>query len=75
MQSLIMNLNMLLAQTPQEKKLTLLYVGLFAFGLVLLLIDSREAKKWVGGNKILGRIIVVVLFLVIITFVVLYFVL
>lgn len=75
MQNLLLNLNLLLAQTAQEKKLTFLYVGLFAFLCLLLFIDTRENKKWVGGNKILGKIILGALFLGIIAMIVLYFVL
>lgn len=75
MQSLIFNLNLLLAQTPQEKRLTILYVSLFAFLVLMLVIDSREGKKWVGGNKILSKILIGALIIVLIVLVVLYFVL
>ena len=75
MTNLLLNLNLLLAQTAQEKKLTLLYVSLFAFLCLLLFMDTRERKVLVGGNKTLAKIILVVLFLVMITLVVLYFVL
>ena len=43
--------------------------------MVILLIDSREGKKWVGDNKILAKIIAVVLVISIVALVVLYFVL
>lgn len=75
MQNLLVTLNLLLAQTAQEKRLTILYVSLFAFLLVLLLIDSREGKKWVGGNKLLYQILIVAVVLVVVALVVLYFVL
>ena len=74
-QNLLLNFNLLLAQTEQEKKLTLLYVSLFVFLCLLLFIDTREMKKYVGGNKTLGKIILAVLILAIIVLVVLYFVL
>ena len=47
MQNLIVNFNILLAQTAQEKKLTAIYVCLFAFFVLVLFIDTRELKKWV----------------------------
>ena len=65
----------MLAQTEQEKRLTILYVCLFAFLLVMLIIDAREGKKWVGGNKLLYKILFVALVLALIAIVVLYFVL
>lgn len=75
MQNLILNLNILLAQTKSEKSLTILYVGLFAFLCLLLFMDSRDGKKIVGGNKILGKIIIFMLFIAIIGLAVAYFVL
>ena len=75
MQNLLLNFNLLMAQTAQEKKLTYLYVCLFAFLCLLLFIDTRERKAFVGGNKTLAKIILVALFLAIIAMVVLYFVL
>ena len=75
MLNLQLAINILLAQTPEEKKLTYLYVSLFAFLVVLLVIDAREGKKWVGGNKTLYKILLVALVLVIVALVVLYFVL
>ncbi len=66
---------MLLAQTAQEKKLTLLYVGLFCFGLMMLVIDTQAGKRWVGDNKLLTKIIGVVFVIIIIVFIILYFVL
>ena len=74
MQNFLMNLNMLLAQTSQQKKLTFLYVSLFAFLCLMLFIDSREEKKIVGGNKILKKIVIFMLFIALVAMAVLYFV-
>ena len=74
MQNFLMNLNMLLAQTSQQKKLTFLYVSLFAFLCLMLFIDSREEKKLVGGNKILKKIVIFMLFIALVAMAVLYFV-
>ncbi len=74
MQNLLFNLNMILAQTPQEKKLTVLYVSLFAFLCLMLWIDTRERKVLVGGNKLLAKIIIFMLFISLIAMAVLYFV-
>ena len=75
MQNLLFNLNMLLAQTPQEKKLTFLYVGLFALLCLLLWMDTRERKAIVGGNKLLAKIIIFMLFISLLAMAVIYFVL
>ena len=74
MQNLLFNLNMILAQTPQEKKLTVLYVSLFTFLCLMLWIDTRERKVLVGGNKLLAKIIIFMLFISLIAMAVLYFV-
>jgi len=74
MQNLLFNINMLLAQTPQERRLTILYVSLFAFLCLWLFIDSRE-KKIYASNKTLKKIVIFMLFLALITLAVLYFVL
>lgn len=74
MQNLLFNLNLILAQTPEEKKLTVLYVSLFVFLLVMLVIDSIAQKKWIS-NKPLKKITWVLLFLALIALAVLYFVL
>ena len=66
--------NLLLAQTALEKKLTLLYVSLFVFLLLLLIIDSRESKIWMT-NKTINKIVLFVLIVAAIALVVLYFVL
>ncbi|MBQ7466979.1 MAG: hypothetical protein IJS74_02775 [Clostridia bacterium] len=66
--------NLLLAQTELEKKLTLLYVSLFVFLLLLLIIDSRESKIWMT-NKTINKIVLFVLIVAAIALVVLYFVL
>ena len=74
MQNLLFNISFLLAQTPQEKKLTFLYVSLFAFLCVMLFIDSRERKRIVD-NKMLKKIVIVFLFIALIAMAVLYFML
>ena len=72
MQSLIFNINLLLAQTPQEKKMTMLYLSLFAFLCLMLFIDSRERKRIVD-NKLLKKIVIVFLFIAIIAMAIFYF--
>lgn len=74
MQNLIMNLNILLAQTAQEKKLTVLYVSLFAFFCLLLVLDSRNGGKWISGNKTLGKIALVMMIIALIAMAVVYFI-
>ena len=74
MYNLLFTLNILLKQTEQEKKLTFLYVSLFAFLCVLLFMDSRE-KKSIIDNKLLKKIVIVMLFISLIAMAVLYFVL
>lgn len=74
MLNLLTNLNILLAQTAQEKKMTFLYVTLFVFLCLLLFIDSREKKSLIG-NKTLAKIVLFMLILAIVVLVVLYFVL
>ena len=75
MQTLFINMNLLLAQTAQERKLTILYVALFAFLCLLLFIDTKERKALVGGNKLLAKIVVAMLFIALAALAVLYFVL
>ncbi len=75
MQNLIVNFNILLAQTAQEKKLTAIYVCLFAFFVLVLFIDTRELKKWVGGNGTLKKIFAAAIVIVLIAMVVMFFVL
>ena len=74
MQSLIVNFNLLLAQTAQEKKLTVLYVSLFAFLCLILFLDSRGGGNFLGGNKTLGKIVFVILIIALIAMAVVYFV-
>lgn len=74
MQNLLFNINMILAQTTEEKKLTVLYVSLFAFLCVMLFIDARERKRIVN-NKLLKKVVIFVLFIALIAMAVLYFVL
>lgn len=74
MQNLLGTINLLLAQTEQEKRLTVLYVSLFVFMLTLLVIDSVAKKKWIS-SKPLKKITWVLLFIALIALAVLYFVL
>lgn len=74
MQNLLGMINLLLAQTEQEKRLTVLYVSLFVFMLTLLVIDSVAKKKWIS-SKPLKKITWVLLFIALIALAVLYFVL
>ena len=75
MQSVMLNLQLILAQTPQERRLTILYVSLFGFLCLMLFIDTREGKKLVGGNKTLAKIVAFMLVLSLVVLVILYFVL
>ncbi|MBQ7453341.1 MAG: hypothetical protein IJS68_03660 [Clostridia bacterium] len=74
MLSEIKNILFLLEQTEKEKKLTVLYVGLFALFVVLLVVDMYGKKKW-ANSKIVNRIIIAFFFILIIAFIVAYFVL
>ena len=74
MQNLLLNLSLLLAQTEQERKLTVLYVSLFVFLLMMLIIDSRGGQK-IMTNKTINKIVMVLFILAVIALIVLYFVL
>lgn len=74
MQNLLGMINLLLAQTEQEKRLTILYVSLFVFLMVLLIIDSVAKQKYIKSKPI-KRVTWILLFLGLIALVVLYFVL
>ncbi len=74
MQNLLFNFNLLLAQTALEKKLTILYVSLFVFFLLMLILDSRGSQNWIS-NKTLKIIIVTFFILATVALIVLYFVL
>lgn len=74
MQNVLGMINLLLAQTEQEKRLTILYVSLFAFLMMLLVLDSVAKKKYIT-SKPLKKIAWVLLFLGLIALAVLYFVL
>ncbi len=64
-------LSNLLAQTIKEKKLTVLYIGLFAVFIVLLVVDMYGKKSYTGG-KIINKIVVYFLFIALIAFLVAY---
>ena len=74
MSNLILNISLLLAQTEQEKKLTMLYVGLFVFLLMMLIVDSRGSQKWIS-NKTLKWITITFFIIAVIVLIILYFVL
>lgn len=67
-------MNLLLAQTEQEKRLTILYVSLFVFLMVLLIIDSVAKQKYIKSKPI-KRVTWILLFIGLIALTVLYFVL
>ena len=72
--NLIFNMNMFLERSQQEKNLTWLYLGLFAFLCLMLWIDTREKQSLVGGNKLLAKIIIVFMIFAFIALVVVYIV-
>ncbi len=74
MQNLLGMINLLLAQTEQEKRLTILYVSLFVFLMVLLIIDSVAKQKYIKSKPI-KRVTWILLFIGLIALTVLYFVL
>lgn len=61
----------LCAQTLKERKLTVLYIGLFAVFVVLLLVDIYGQKKYAGG-KVINKIIIYFVILALIAFIVAY---
>ena len=67
------SLNLLLAQTQEERKLTLLYVGLFVLLCLLLVIDAGALKK-VGGPKVWKKIFIAFLIIGLVALAILYFV-
>lgn len=71
---ILINFSLLFAKSNAEKKLTYLYVAIFAFFLILLIIDSTAGKKWIT-DKPLKKITWVLLFVALIAMAVLYFVL
>lgn len=74
MQNFLGMINLILAQTEQEKRLTILYVSLFVFLLVFLVIDSDGQKKWISNGP-LKKITWVLLIVGLVALAVLYFVL
>ena len=69
----IINPVYLCAQTLKEQKLTMLYIGLFALFLVMMVVDMYASKKYSGG-KVLNKILMYFLFVAIVAFIVAYFV-
>lgn len=72
MNELLSQINILLAQTAEQRKLTILYVSIFAFFCLMLVIDSREKKMYVSG-KTLQKIVTFALIITLIILVILYF--
>ena len=70
---LIFNMNLLLAQTQQEKNLTILYVSLFVFLCLMLVIDAGGLKKY-NGPKVWKKIFIAFMFIGIVALAILYFV-
>ena len=50
------SVNLLLEQTAHEKRLTVVYIGIFLGFVAFLLIDMYAMKKW-ASNKIINKII------------------
>ena len=63
----------LLSQTEQEKRLTVVYIGVFLLFLTLLLVDMYAMKKW-ATNKTINKIILVLLIIAMVAFAVAYFI-
>ena len=63
----------LLEQTAKEKKLTVVYIGVFMAFVAFLLIDAYGLKKW-NSNKTIMKIVLVFLIIAIVAFTVAYFV-
>lgn len=74
MQNIVLNINMLLAQTQLQKNLTLVHVSLFVFFLMMLVIDSRGAQKMMT-NKTINKIVMTLFIVAGIALAILYFVL
>ena len=72
MLSFISTLSLILKQTQQEKNLTFLYISLFALLCVVLFMDANVSKKIID-NKLLKKIVIVLLFISMIVMAVLYF--
>lgn len=59
--NLFLQISLLLEQTAQEKKLTILYVALFILAIGMLVIDSITMNKYgTKGSKILLFLILIV---------------
>ncbi|MBQ3048278.1 MAG: hypothetical protein IJD48_04640 [Clostridia bacterium] len=69
---ILVALNILLKQTEKQRNLTFLYVSLFALLCLMLFMDSRERKRIVD-NKLLKKIVIVMLVIAIIAMAILYF--
>lgn len=68
----INTLSIILSQTAKEKNLTLLYVGLFLFFLLLMVLDG-QIKKTYTLNKFFGKLIIILFIAILIIFAILYF--
>ena len=74
MQGLLLNINMILAQTQLQKNLTFIHVSLFVFFLMMLVIDSRGAQKMMS-NKTINKIVLTLFIVAGVALAILYFVL
>lgn len=68
----INTMSIVLSQTAKEKNLTILYVGLFLFFLLLMVLDG-QIKKTYTLNKFFGKMIIVLFIAILIIFAILYF--
>ena len=66
-------MNLLLAQTKEQKQMTVLYVSLFALLCFMLILDAGALKK-IGGPKVWKKIFIAFLFIAIVALIILYFV-
>ena len=70
---ILSNIMFLLEQTAQEKKLTVAYLGIFLFLMLILIVDMFALKK-VASSKTLNKVILVIVLIAFVSFVVAYFV-
>ena len=68
--NLFNTISLLLSQTAKEKNLTLLYVGLFLFFLLMMVLDGQIGKKYTM-DKQFGKIIIGMFLVVLIIFIIL----
>jgi|GEM_PF-5606287 len=69
----VKNALFMLAQSAQEKSLSVVFVSIFLLFVAIFVVDMFAMKKY-AGNKIINRIIWVLLVIAIVAFVVIYFI-